>query len=129
MPPTHDGRKGQARDSKEKKVQRGEAFSHPGKNPEAAQCRPHKGDPVPLMASERRVGKENQRRWRMCVDFTDLNKAYPKDSYSLLSIDALVDSASGCRLLSFLDAFLGYNQIRMHPRVENKCAKEEGTNH
>ena len=50
----------------------------------------------------------------------DLNKAYPKDSYLLPNIDALVDSASGCRLLSFLDAFSGYNQIRMHPRDERK---------
>jgi len=55
-------------------------------------------------------------KWRMCVDFTDLNKACPKDSYPLPNIDSLVDSASGCRLLSFLDAFSGYNQIRMHPR-------------
>jgi len=54
------------------------------------------------------------------MDFTNLNKAYPKDSYPLPSIDALVDSASGCRLLSFLDAFSGYNQIRMHPRDECK---------
>ena len=58
----------------------------------------------------------------MCVDFTDLNKACPKDSYPLPSIDTLVDSASGCRLLSFLDAFSGYNQIRMHPRDERKTA-------
>jgi len=56
----------------------------------------------------------------MCVDFTDLNKACPKDSYPLPSIDALVDSASGCRLLNFLDALFGYNQIRMHPRDECK---------
>ena len=54
----------------------------------------------------------------MCVDFTDLNKAYPKDSYPLPNIDAFVDNASGCRLLSFLDAFSGYNQIWMHPRDE-----------
>jgi len=58
----------------------------------------------------------------MCVDFTDLNKACPKDSYPLPSIDALVDSASGCKLLSFLDAFLGYNQIKMHPMDEEKTA-------
>jgi len=45
-----------------------------------------------------------------CVKgITDLNKACPKDSYPLPSIDALVDSASGCKLLSFLDAFSGYN--------------------
>jgi len=55
----------------------------------------------------------------MCVDFTDINKACPKDSYPLSSIDALMDSAFGCRLLSFLDAFSGYNQIMMHPW--NKC--------
>ena len=51
----------------------------------------------------------------MCFDFTDLNKGCPKDSYPLPSIDTLVDNASRCRLLSFLDAFSGYNQIRMHP--------------
>jgi len=61
-------------------------------------------------------------KWRMCVNFTDLNKACPKDSYPLPSIDSLVDNASGCRLLSFLDTFLGYNQIRMHPRGESKTA-------
>ena len=64
--------------------------------------------------------KKANGKWRMCVDFTDLNKACPKDSYPLPSIDALVDSASGCRLLNFLDAFSGYNQIKMHLRVECK---------
>jgi len=64
--------------------------------------------------------KKGSGKWRICVDFTDLNKACPKDSYPLPNIDALVDSASGCRLLSFLDAFSGYNQIRMHPRDECK---------
>jgi len=54
------------------------------------------------------VKKENG-KWRMCVDVTDLNKACPKDSYPLPNIDALVDSASGCKMLSFLDAFSGYN--------------------
>jgi len=61
------------------------------------------------------VKKANE-KWRMCIDFTDLNKACPKDSYPLPSIDALVDSASGCKMLSFLDAFSGYNHIKMHPR-------------
>ena len=56
------------------------------------------------------------------MDFTDLNKACPKDSYPLPSIDALVDSASGCKVLIFLDAFSGYNQIKMHPRDESKTA-------
>ena len=66
--------------------------------------------------------KKSNGKWRMCVDFTDLNKACPKDSYPLPSIDALVDSASGCKLMSFLDAFSGYNQIRMHPMDECKTA-------
>ena len=56
------------------------------------------------------------------LDFTDLNKACPKDSYPLPNIDALVDNAAGCKLLSFLDAFSGYNQIRMHPNDEKKTA-------
>jgi len=58
----------------------------------------------------------------MCVDFTDLNMACPKDSYPLSSIDSLVDSASGWQMLSFLDAFSGYKHIRMHPRDESKTA-------
>jgi len=65
------------------------------------------------------VKKANGKR-RMCVDFTDLNKACPKDSYPLLSIDSLVDNVSRCRLLSFLDAFSRYNQIPMHPKNESK---------
>ena len=44
----------------------------------------------------------------MCVDFTDLNKAYFKDSYPLPCIDQLVDSIAGHKLLSFMDAFSGY---------------------
>jgi len=62
--------------------------------------------------------KKANGKWRMCVDFTDLNKACPKNSYPLPSIDALVENASGCRLLSFLDGFSGYNQIWMHLRDE-----------
>jgi len=64
--------------------------------------------------------KKANGKWRMCVDFTDLNKVCLKDSYPLPRIDALVDNASGCRLLSFLDAFSGFNQIMMHLRDECK---------
>lgn len=49
----------------------------------------------------------------MCVDFTDLNKACPKDSFPLPRVDALVDSTFGHVLLSFMDVFSGYNQIQM----------------
>ncbi|XP_057548270.1 uncharacterized protein LOC130826724 [Amaranthus tricolor] len=51
------------------------------------------------------------RDWRMCVDFTDLNKACPKDDYPLPKIDHLVDSTAGHALLSFMDANAGYHQI------------------
>ena len=56
--------------------------------------------------------KKANGKWRMCVDFTDLNKVYPKDSYLLPRIDQLVDSMAGHRLFSFIDVFSGYNQIR-----------------
>ncbi|XP_034198943.1 uncharacterized protein LOC117614289 [Prunus dulcis] len=53
--------------------------------------------------------------WRMCQDYTDLNKACPKDSFPLPRIDQLVDATAGQELLSFMDAYSGYNQIFMHP--------------
>ena len=57
--------------------------------------------------------KKANGKWRMCVDFTDLNRACPKDSYPLPQIDNLVDSTTRHELLSFMVAFSGYNQIRM----------------
>ncbi|XP_012856903.1 PREDICTED: uncharacterized protein LOC105976155 [Erythranthe guttata] len=54
-------------------------------------------------------------KWRLCVDFTNLNKACPKDPFPLPRIDQLVDSTSGCELLIFLDAYQGYNQIQLAP--------------
>ncbi|KAI5322547.1 hypothetical protein L3X38_031619 [Prunus dulcis] len=53
--------------------------------------------------------------WRMCQDYTDLNKACPKDSFPLPQIDQLVDATAGHEPLSFMDAYSGYNQIFMHP--------------
>ena len=66
--------------------------------------------------------KKANGKWRMCVDFTDLNKAYPKDSYPLPCIDQLVDSTTGHRLLSFMDAFSGYNQIKMDEADQEKTS-------
>ncbi|GAU30655.1 hypothetical protein TSUD_31270 [Trifolium subterraneum] len=59
--------------------------------------------------------KKANGKWRMCVDFTDLNKACPKDLYPLPNIDRLIDGESGYKTLSFMDAYSGYNQIKMHP--------------
>ena len=64
--------------------------------------------------------KKNNDKWRMCVDFTDLNKVCPKDSFPLPRIDQLVDSTTGHKLLSFMDAFSGYNQIMMHEEDQEK---------
>ena len=54
-------------------------------------------------------------KWRVCVDYTDLNDACPKDNFPLPRIDQIVDASIGHRMLSFLDAFSGYHQIPMHP--------------
>jgi hypothetical protein len=47
----------------------------------------------------------------MCVDYTDLNKARKKDLFGLPQIDQVMDSTTGCSLLSFLDCYSGYHQI------------------
>ena len=56
----------------------------------------------------------------MCVDFTDLNNACPKDSFPLLRIDQLIDSIASHELLTFMDAFSGYNQILMKEEDQEK---------
>ena len=58
----------------------------------------------------------------MVSGFTNLNKACPKDSYPLPRIDQLVDSTAGHKLLSFMDAFSGYNQIRMDEVDQEKTS-------
>ncbi|XP_048614819.1 uncharacterized protein LOC125587766 [Brassica napus] len=68
------------------------------------------------------VVKKKNGKWRVCVDFTDLNKACPKDSYPLPNIDRLVESTAGNEMLTFMDAFSRYNQIMMHPDDREKIA-------
>ena len=68
------------------------------------------------------VMKKKNGKWRICVDFTDLNKACPKDSYPLPHIDRLVESTAGNELLTFMDTFSGYNQILMHLDDREKTA-------
>jgi hypothetical protein len=58
----------------------------------------------------------------MCIDYTDLNKHYPKDPFPLPRIDQVVDSTARSVLLYFLDCYSGYHQIALHPDDEDKTS-------
>ncbi|XP_060972375.1 uncharacterized protein LOC133038292 [Cannabis sativa] len=75
------------------------------------------------------VVKKKNGKCRVCIDFTDLNKACPKDSFPLPHIDMMVDATAGHEFLSFMDAFSGYNQILIHPNDQEKTSfiTERGT--
>ena len=64
--------------------------------------------------------KKANGKWRMCVNFTDLNNACPKDSFPLPRINQLVDSTARHKLLTFMDASFGYNQIQMAEEDQEK---------
>jgi len=68
------------------------------------------------------VLKKNNNEWRMCIDYTDLNKHYPKDPFGLPRIDLVIDSMAGCVLLSFLDCYSGYHQIALKEEDQIKTA-------
>uniref|UniRef100_A0A2N9GA65 Uncharacterized protein n=1 Tax=Fagus sylvatica TaxID=28930 RepID=A0A2N9GA65_FAGSY len=76
----------------------------------------------PTWLSNTVVVKKKNGKWRVCIDFTDLNRACPKDPFPLPKIDQLVDATSGHQRMSFLDAFQGYHQIAMDPADEEKTA-------
>ena len=66
--------------------------------------------------------KKANRKWRIYVDFTDLNKPCPKDSYPLPQVDVLTDSTAQHQLLSFMDVFSSYNQIKMDEAGQDKTS-------
>ena len=66
--------------------------------------------------------KKSNGKWRLCIDFTDINRACPKDSFPLPRIDLIVDATVGNELLCFMDAFSGYNQISMDPDDQEKTS-------
>jgi hypothetical protein len=68
------------------------------------------------------VRKKNTNEWRMCVDYTDLNKHYPKDPFGLPQIDQDIDSTAGCDLLCFLDCYSGCHQIAIKEEDQEKTA-------
>jgi hypothetical protein len=59
-------------------------------------------------------------RWRVCVDFRDLNRATPKDEYPMPIMETLINTAASHKILSFMDRNTGYNQIFMAPEDINK---------
>jgi hypothetical protein len=68
------------------------------------------------------VRKKNTNEWRMCVDYTNLNKHCPKDPFGLPRIDQVIDSTEGCDLLCFLDCYSGYHQIAIKEEHQKKTA-------
>jgi hypothetical protein len=61
-------------------------------------------------------------KWRMCIDYTDLNRHYPKDPFPLPRIDQVVDSIAGSALVCFLDCYSGYHQIALKVFDQDKTA-------
>jgi hypothetical protein len=68
------------------------------------------------------VCKKNSNEWRMCVDYTDLNKHCPKDPFGLPWIDQVIDSTAGCDLLYFLDCYSRYHKIAIQKEDQEKTA-------
>jgi hypothetical protein len=83
-------------------------------------CRLYQRNTICRLALKRGNGKKANGKCRMCTDYTDLNKACPKDPFPLPYIDKLVDNSAGYKYLSFMDAYSGYNQIPMHPEDQEK---------
>jgi hypothetical protein len=61
-------------------------------------------------------------RWRVYVDFRDLNRATPKDEYPMHVVETLINAAAGNKIMSFMDGNAGYNQIFMAPEDIHKTA-------
>jgi hypothetical protein len=79
--------------------------------------------PIPLNPHGLRANRTSPKvDWRMCVDYTDLNKHCPKDPFGLPRIDQVVDSTAGCSVLSFLDCYSRYHQISLAKEDAEKTA-------
>jgi hypothetical protein len=77
---------------------------------------------IEWLANRVLIRNKNTNKWRMCVDYTDLNKHCPKDHFGLPRIDQVIDSTGGCDLLCFLDCYSGYHQIAIKEKDQEKTA-------
>jgi hypothetical protein len=68
------------------------------------------------------MAKKKNDKWRMCTDFTNLNKCCTKDDFPQTRIDKVVDSAAGCEIMALLDCFLGYHQIWLQEEDQEKTS-------
>jgi hypothetical protein len=75
-----------------------------------------------LLANPVLVKRKNNNEWRMCVDYTDLNKHCPKDPFGLQRIDQVIDCTASCALLYFFDCYSGYHQIALKEEDQIKTA-------
>ena len=66
--------------------------------------------------------KKRNGKWRVCVNFTNLNRAWPKDLFTIPKIDQFVDTTYGHLRMSFLDAFQRYDQIALAPENQEKTS-------
>ena len=66
--------------------------------------------------------KKANDKWRLCINFTDINRACLKDSFPLPRIDLIVDATASHELLNFMDAFSSYNQISIDPSDQEKTS-------
>jgi hypothetical protein len=86
-------------------LRRRKAWGNRGGDSQATGDRIHQGGIHPKWLANPVIVKKKNGKWRMCVDYTGLNKACPKHPFPLPRIDQIVDSTSGCEALSFLDAY------------------------
>lgn len=71
--------------------------------------------PIPLIDWVSNIVTVNKKQGtiRICIDYRDINRSYPKDNYSTPYIDQIIDDCVGSEIFSFMDGFSGYNQINI----------------
>ena len=85
-------------------------------------CQVYKRSVSSRLVSKPCSHSKKNKEWRMCVDYTDLNKHCPKDPFGVPRIDEVVDSTAGCELLSFLDCYSDYHQISLKKEDQVKTS-------